>query len=92
MTKSHPLNATCSAAPRRPGHACSSPAAAIAQNVADVPRNETLVLTPWGDQPAQLANVDNWNPYLTPRSRISATPCSSPSTRSCSTPTSTTAS
>jgi peptide/nickel transport system substrate-binding protein len=38
---------------------------ALAQNVADVPRNETLVLTPWGDQPAQLANVDNWNPYLT---------------------------
>jgi peptide/nickel transport system substrate-binding protein len=39
--------------------------AAVAQ-VADVPRNQTLVLTPWGDQPAQLANVDNWNPYLTP--------------------------
>ena len=38
--------------------------ATIAQ-VADVPRNQTLVLTPWGDQPAQLANVDNWNPYLT---------------------------
>ncbi len=38
---------------------------AFAQTVADVPRNETLVLTPWGDQPAQLANVDNWNPYLT---------------------------
>lgn len=38
---------------------------AFAQNVADVPRNETLVLTPWGDQPAQLANADNWNPYLT---------------------------
>jgi peptide/nickel transport system substrate-binding protein len=37
---------------------------AMAQ-VADVPRNETLVITPWGDQPAQLANVDNWNPYLT---------------------------
>src|SRR5690349_12845515 len=32
--------------------------------VADVPRNETLVLTPWGDQPAQFANVENWNPYL----------------------------
>lgn len=32
--------------------------------VKDVPRNRTLVLTPWGDQPAQLANVDNWNPYL----------------------------
>ena len=29
-----------------------------------MPRNETLVLTPWGDQPAQLANLDNWNPYL----------------------------
>lgn len=41
-------------------------AAAVAQDIADVPRNETLVLTPWGDQPAQLANVDNWNPYLTP--------------------------
>ena len=27
---------------------------AMAQ-VADVPRNETLVLTPWGDQPAQFA-------------------------------------
>jgi len=39
--------------------------ATFAQTVADVPRNETLVLTPWGDQPAQLANVDNWNPYLT---------------------------
>ena len=38
---------------------------ALAQDVQDVPRNETLVLTPWGDQPAQLANVDNWNPYLT---------------------------
>jgi peptide/nickel transport system substrate-binding protein len=38
---------------------------AVAENVADVPRNQTLVLTPWGDQPAQLANVDNWNPYLT---------------------------
>lgn len=36
---------------------------ALAQ-VADVPRNETLVLTPWGDQPAQLANVENWHPYL----------------------------
>ncbi|MGN6100073.1 MAG: ABC transporter substrate-binding protein [Devosia sp.] len=40
--------------------------AAIAAGVADVPRNQTLVLTPWGDQPAQLSNVDNWNPYLTP--------------------------
>ena len=39
--------------------------AASAQDVKAVPRNETLVLTPWGDQPAQLANVDNWNPYLT---------------------------
>jgi peptide/nickel transport system substrate-binding protein len=39
--------------------------ASFAQNVADVPRNQTLVLTPWGDQPAQLANIDNWNPYLT---------------------------
>lgn len=37
---------------------------ALAQ-VADMPRNETLVLTPWGDQPAQFANVENWNPYLT---------------------------
>ena len=27
---------------------------AVAQDVGDVPRNETLVLTPWGDQPAQL--------------------------------------
>lgn len=33
--------------------------------VADMPRNETLVLTPWGDQPAQFANTDNWHPYLT---------------------------
>jgi peptide/nickel transport system substrate-binding protein len=40
--------------------------AAWAQDVGDVPRNETLVLTPWGDQPAQLANIDNWHPYLTP--------------------------
>ena len=39
-------------------------ASAEAQEVANVPRNETLVLTPWGDQPAQLANLDNWNPYL----------------------------
>jgi len=37
---------------------------ALAQ-VADMPRNETLVLTPWGDQPAQFANVENWHPYLT---------------------------
>jgi peptide/nickel transport system substrate-binding protein len=36
-----------------------------AQDVKNVPRNETLVLTPWGDQPAQLANIDNWNPYIT---------------------------
>ncbi len=36
-----------------------------AQDVADMPRNQTLVLTPWGDQPAQFANIDNWNPYLT---------------------------
>ncbi len=40
--------------------------AAFAQDVADVPRNQTLVLTPWGDQPAQFSNIDNWNPYLTP--------------------------
>jgi peptide/nickel transport system substrate-binding protein len=39
---------------------------AWAQEVVDVPRNETLVLTPWGDQPAQFANIDNWHPYLTP--------------------------
>ena len=38
---------------------------AMAQDVADMPRNETLVLTPWGDQPAQFANIENWNPYLT---------------------------
>ncbi len=38
---------------------------AQAQDVADMPRNETLVLTPWGDQPAQFANIENWNPYLT---------------------------
>lgn len=37
---------------------------ALAQGVADVPRNETLVLTPWGDQPAQFSNIDNWNTYL----------------------------
>jgi peptide/nickel transport system substrate-binding protein len=40
-------------------------AVSLAQEVKDVPRNETLVLTPWGDQPAQFANVDNWHPYLT---------------------------
>lgn len=39
-------------------------ATAFAQDVADVPRNETLVLTPWGDQPAQFSNVENWNTYL----------------------------
>ena len=40
-------------------------AAGFAQaQVADMPRNETLVLTPWGDQPAQFANIENWNPYL----------------------------
>jgi peptide/nickel transport system substrate-binding protein len=39
--------------------------ATMAQDVADVPRNETLVLTPWGDQPAQFANVENWHPYAT---------------------------
>jgi peptide/nickel transport system substrate-binding protein len=38
---------------------------AAAQDVADMPRNQTLVLTPWGDQPAQFANIENWNPYLT---------------------------
>src|SRR6187397_2685452 len=38
--------------------------AVSAQDVKDVARNRTLILTPWGDQPAQLANVDNWNPYL----------------------------
>ena len=37
---------------------------ALAQGVEDMPRNETLVLTPWGDQPAQFANIENWNPYL----------------------------
>ncbi|WP_417308337.1 ABC transporter substrate-binding protein [Devosia sp.] len=37
---------------------------ALAQ-VQDMPRNETLVLTPWGDQPAQFANTENWHPYLT---------------------------
>lgn len=36
---------------------------ALAQ-VEDVPRHETLVLTPWGDQPAQFANVENWHPYI----------------------------
>ena len=61
--------------------------AAGAAEVKDVPRNETLVLTPWGDQPAQLANVDNWNPYLH-LDRISAMRCSSRPTRRCSTPTS----
>ena len=40
-------------------------ATAASAQVADVPRNETLVLTPWGDQPAQFANVENWHPYLT---------------------------
>ncbi len=44
---------------------CCSSARGAGAGVADVPRNQTLVLTPWGDQPAQLANVDNWNPYLT---------------------------
>jgi peptide/nickel transport system substrate-binding protein len=39
--------------------------AALAEDVADVPRNQTLVLTPWGDQPAQFANVSDWNPYPT---------------------------
>ncbi|MDR3472629.1 MAG: ABC transporter substrate-binding protein [Devosia sp.] len=39
--------------------------ATLAQDVKDVPRNQTLVLTPWGDQPAQFSNVENWNPYLT---------------------------
>lgn len=38
--------------------------AALAQDVADMPREETLVLTPWGDQPAQFSNIDNWNTYL----------------------------
>lgn len=37
---------------------------AMAQ-VVDVPRNETLVMTPWGDQPAQFLNTENWHPYIT---------------------------
>lgn len=36
----------------------------FAQDIADVPREQTLVLTPWGDQPAQFSNVENWNTYL----------------------------
>lgn len=40
-------------------------ASSATAQVEDVPRNETLVLTPWGDQPAQFANVENWHPYLT---------------------------
>ena len=39
---------------------------ASAEDIASVPREETLVLTPWGDQPAQFANLENWNPYLLP--------------------------
>jgi peptide/nickel transport system substrate-binding protein len=38
---------------------------ALADGIADVPRDQTLVLTPWGDQPAQFANVSDWNPYPT---------------------------
>jgi len=38
--------------------------ASVSGQIKDVPRNRTLVLTPWGDQPAQLPNPDNFHPYL----------------------------
>lgn len=37
---------------------------AIAQDIQQVPRNKTLVMTPWGDRPGPFANVGNFNPYL----------------------------
>lgn len=35
-----------------------------AQDLANVPRERTLVLTPWGDRPGPFANTENFNPYM----------------------------
>ncbi len=37
---------------------------ALAQDIANVPRDRTLVLTPWGDRAGSFSNVENFNPYL----------------------------
>jgi peptide/nickel transport system substrate-binding protein len=37
---------------------------ALAQNVTQVPRERTLVMTPWGDRTGPFSNVENFNPYL----------------------------
>lgn len=37
---------------------------AIAQDLAEVPRDKTLVLTPWGDRPGPFTNIENFNPYV----------------------------
>ena len=35
-----------------------------AQDIGQVPRENTLVMTPWGDRPGPFANIENFNPYL----------------------------
>ncbi len=37
---------------------------AMAQELAQVPREKTLVMTPWGDRPGPFSNIENFNPYL----------------------------
>ena len=36
----------------------------FAQDIGQVPREKTLVMTPWGDRPGPFANIENFNPYL----------------------------
>jgi peptide/nickel transport system substrate-binding protein len=36
----------------------------FAQDIGQVPRERTLVMTPWGDRPGPFANIENFNPYL----------------------------
>lgn len=59
-----PTSASAATAPTAaaPAAATSAPAAAPGQ-VKEVPRNRTLVVTPWGNQ-TELSNPTNWNIYL----------------------------
>jgi len=50
-------------APAASGGGAQSSAAA-SSGIKDVPRNRTLIVTPWSDSTGPLKNFDNWNMYL----------------------------
>src|SRR5690349_20098316 len=64
------LASACQPQQSAPAAGGTQGSAAASGAIKDVPRNRTLIVTPWSDATGPLKNPDNWNMYLSGNSNM----------------------